>query len=415
MKTIRALLAALFTSCLVAHADFALHDGDTVAFMGDSITAARGYTKIVEHYTLMRFPERKIRFFNAGWGGDTAAGALKRLQRDVFDRGATVVTVTFGVNDIGWGMKANDESKRIYLESLRSIIEECRAHGVRPIICSPAITAELPDKAEQGFLQRMTDEGLALAKSMGVETVDLQRGMREAQRRVVAANEKEKDVKKHTTLHVADGVHLNELGHLALAFALLKGLGAPEDVSAAEIDAGSAALTSVNGCHITDIRKIENGIAFVREDQGLPMTLGAFSAFNFRWVPVPQGIARYGLTVRNLPEAEYQIVAEGRLLGKVNAKHLAEGVNLAMMTSDAFQPGGPWDAQSLIVRELVEARDKLGQGERMESRNLPGHPQHEALQEALKKQDEEMVTLQRAMAKPYPYHFELRRVDAAAR
>src|SRR3954471_20893433 len=63
-------------ACLSPHphlrADaFLLHDGDTVAFLGDSITAARGYTKIIEHYTLMRFPERKIKFYNAGKGGAT--------------------------------------------------------------------------------------------------------------------------------------------------------------------------------------------------------------------------------------------------------------------------------------------------------------------------------------------------------
>ena len=45
--------------------DFALQDGDTVAFLGDSITAARTYTKIIENYTLLRFPERKVRFVNA--------------------------------------------------------------------------------------------------------------------------------------------------------------------------------------------------------------------------------------------------------------------------------------------------------------------------------------------------------------
>src|SRR5687768_8994126 len=88
-----------------ARADFALRDGDTVAFLGDSITAARGYTKIVEHYTLMRFPDRKVRFVNAGKGGDTASGCLERIDRDVFAQGATVVIVALGVNDIGWGMK----------------------------------------------------------------------------------------------------------------------------------------------------------------------------------------------------------------------------------------------------------------------------------------------------------------------
>src|SRR5581483_8385202 len=64
--------------------DFAARDGDTVAFLGDSITAARVYGKIIEDYTLLRFPERKVRFINVGIGGDTAAGGLKRLERDVF-------------------------------------------------------------------------------------------------------------------------------------------------------------------------------------------------------------------------------------------------------------------------------------------------------------------------------------------
>src|SRR5438552_18985552 len=104
------LLIVTFLLCLgaeVVRGEFAFRDGDTVAFLGDSITAARGYTKIVEHYTLMRFPERKVGFVNAGQGGDTAFGSLSRLERDVFAKGATVVTVAFGVNDIGWGTKAD--------------------------------------------------------------------------------------------------------------------------------------------------------------------------------------------------------------------------------------------------------------------------------------------------------------------
>ena len=51
-----------------ALADFALRDGDTVVFLGDSITAARTYGKIVENYTLLRFPDRKVHFLNAGLG-----------------------------------------------------------------------------------------------------------------------------------------------------------------------------------------------------------------------------------------------------------------------------------------------------------------------------------------------------------
>src|SRR5438093_7976075 len=120
-----------------ARADFAIRDGDTVVFLGDSITAARTYGKIIENYTLLRYPARKVHFINAGWGGDTAAGGLKRLQRDVFDRGprgATLLTVAYGINDIGWGGKADEEHRKLYLDSIRGIVEQCKSHGVRVFI-----------------------------------------------------------------------------------------------------------------------------------------------------------------------------------------------------------------------------------------------------------------------------------------
>jgi lysophospholipase L1-like esterase len=241
---------------------FALRDGDTVVFLGDRITAARGYTKIIELYTLMRHSERKVRFWNAGQGGDTASGAVTRLERDVFSRGATVVTVAFGVNDIGWGMKADAEHKQRYLDGIRRIVEECRKRKVRAFICSPAITDVDPDKAEMEFLQTMADEGLALAKSLGAGTIDLSRGMREVQRRVLAANSGEKDKAKHTRLHVEDGVHLNDLGQLAMAWAMLKGLGAGPEVSDAVVDAAAAKVEQAAGCEITSVRKLDDGVEF---------------------------------------------------------------------------------------------------------------------------------------------------------
>ena len=48
------------------HAEFVFHDGDTVVFLGDSITEARSYTKTVELYTLMRFPDRRGPLFQRG-------------------------------------------------------------------------------------------------------------------------------------------------------------------------------------------------------------------------------------------------------------------------------------------------------------------------------------------------------------
>src|SRR5437868_5950746 len=97
------VLCLLFTGLLQeSHAEFALKDGDTVVFLGDSITAGRGYTQMIENYTLLRFPQRHVQFFNAGKGGETAFGAISRLNSDVFVHKPTVVTVAYGINDIGW-------------------------------------------------------------------------------------------------------------------------------------------------------------------------------------------------------------------------------------------------------------------------------------------------------------------------
>ena len=108
----------------------------------------------------MRYPDRKIRFYNAGKAATRPKPASARLDRDVFAHNATVMLVALGVNDIGWGMKADAEHKKLYLDGIRTLIARCKAKNVRVIVCSPAITAENPDTAEKGFLQKMADEGM---------------------------------------------------------------------------------------------------------------------------------------------------------------------------------------------------------------------------------------------------------------
>lgn len=391
--------------------DFAFRDGDTVAFLGDSITAARDYTKIVEHYTIMRFPGRKVRFLNAGKGGDTAEGSLDRIDREALDRGATVVVVVFGVNDIGWGLKADEEHKQRYLAAVGKLIDRCRERGARAIICSPAITSEAPDRAETGFLQRMTDEGLALARSRGAGTVDILRGMREIQRRILSANARQEDETKHTRLHVADGVHLNELGHLAMAYALLKGLGAPAEVSSAAIDAAAGTVTAQSGCQIRDLAaEGPDALSFTRVDEALPLNRGVFSAFSYAWVPVPEGLNRYLLQVTGLPAGRYEIRAGGRSLGVVDSASLKEGLNISSRTADGWQPGGPWDAQSGVVKELTDARDRLSVSAWLRDHFAGDHPGDAELDRMSAEIDDRLVDLQRAAAKPYPYRFEIRRV-----
>ena len=127
-------------------------------------------------------------FHNAGLGRRHRRRRLKRLDRDVFAAGATVLIVAYGVNDIGWGAKADQSTGSSTSIPSASIVEQCKARGVRVFICSAAITAEDPDRSEHGFLQAMCDEGMAIARSLGEHSIDVQRTMRGIQRTVIKAN-----------------------------------------------------------------------------------------------------------------------------------------------------------------------------------------------------------------------------------
>ena len=401
-----ALLIANLVACSSAFAeDFALRDGDTVVFLGDSLTAARTYGKFIENYTLLRYPNRKVRFINAGFGGDTAEGGLKRLERDVFAHKATVLTVAFGTNDIGWGVYADEEHKRKYLDAVRGIVTACRERGVRVYLCSAAVTAADPAKSEDSFLQKMCDEGMALSKSLGGEAIDVQRSMREVQKRVAVWNEKvnTKDDAKKDSLHVADGVHLNDLGQLAMAFAILKGLGAPADVSSATLDFAEAKVVAADGCEVTKVNRDGERLEFTRLDEGLPFNHGIFFALHYRFVPVPAELNRYLLSVKNLPAGKYDVSADDRAVGSFTAAQLSEGVNIASTTANAWQPGGPWNAQADALVHVTNARSELAVGNLLGRLHLSNNPLVEELATATQPTNVRLEELQRLIAKPRPY------------
>jgi lysophospholipase L1-like esterase len=408
-------VTGLLAAASVARAEYALRDGDTVVFLGDSITAARTYGKIVENYTLLRYPDRNVRFYNAGWGGDTAAGGLKRLDRDVFSLDPTVLIVAYGINDIGWGTKADDAHKREYLDSVRGIVERCRERKVRVFICSAAATAEDPAKSETGYLQRMCDEGMAIARALGEHSIDVQRAMRAIQRRVVDANKHTKDPKDSQSLHAADGVHLNDLGQLAMAFAIIKGLGAPADVSSAAIEATAPALIAAKGCQITNLVRHGSELEFDRLDEGLPINFGLFGALRYRFIPIPDELNRYTLKVHGLAAGRYEIVADGRSLGTFTNDRLASGENLASATADGWEPGGPWEAQAWTLIHMTDARSELETAWRSNEHHLPKHPERAAIRKQSAEIDAKIDALRRTLLKPRPFHFVVRPARDAKR
>ena len=111
----------------------------------------------------------------------------------------------------------------------------------------------------------------------GEGAIDVLRTMRECQKRMKASNERVPEGKKKETMHADDGIHLNDLGHTAMAFAILEGLGAPREVSSATIDSSDGKAVGRAARSQASNRRQKQS-EFDRLDEGLPFNQRSFSS-----------------------------------------------------------------------------------------------------------------------------------------
>jgi lysophospholipase L1-like esterase len=421
------LLPVIDAGAQSSHQDFALKDGDTVVFFGDSNTEWGTYPRDVENYTLLRFPDRRIRFINAGLDGDMASKAFFRLDRDVFAAGATVVFVLFGINDISWGNYAGPEFRKTFLDYTAKIVDACRKHHARVYVLSYPITdapagkktndpygrflKELSD-TDQSFLQQLGDETMKLARDHGAQTIDIEREMRRIRR----------SLPPDTRLHLDDGVHLNELGSEVLAFALLEGLHAPGMVSSVSIDARQVKLAAADSAAVTGLRQTADTLRFTRLDRGLPLTF---------WAPVDSSGASiervfepvngYFLSITGLPaDKRFTLEADGSPLSPscgFTAAELGGRLNLAAVKSDRWLQRGGWAQQAMALARITEAKADLDRALAYTVRNELRGEKWKQMRSQVAPALTSAAAAQRIVAKPVAYHFELKPLpsDSVAR
>jgi hypothetical protein len=129
-------------------------DGDTVCWVGDSITAAGRYHSLVRLFYDTRYPDREIRYHNCGFGGDTATMIMDpvtkkfRFEQDILSRRPTVAVVMLGMNDLalkGYADLAGtlEERQRLalanYGKHMEKLIQELVDSGSRIILVQPSI------------------------------------------------------------------------------------------------------------------------------------------------------------------------------------------------------------------------------------------------------------------------------------
>ena len=116
----------------------AFGDDTTIVCLGDSVTGVyyhtgghRAYPELLELALRQTHPDAAIRVLNAGISGHTTTDGLVRLEQDVLQHHPTLVTISFGLNDM---TRVPPEQFRINLEQL---IDRCRAEKSLVVLCTP--------------------------------------------------------------------------------------------------------------------------------------------------------------------------------------------------------------------------------------------------------------------------------------
>lgn len=433
MKTLTSkLLLAFLALCSVGRgADFLIHDGDRVVFLGDSITEQRLYTTYIEAYVLTREPGWKLSFRNVGWGGDTswlrqrahpdeaklfaADDASQKemiekavengLARDVFPLKPTFVTVNFGMNDHSYQAFREDIFKA-YVRSQTEIAKLLKVHAARVAFLTPQpIEEKRPDpdqdvrnqslwRFSDGLRQVAADTGSAFVDQFDPYMTMLLR---------------ERPQHPNSCVGGGDAVHPGPIGHTVMAWAILKGLGAAALVSSAEIDYATKTATTQR-CKISVLNVSPGTIRFDRDDDALPMPIDEKAQEALKLAPILEDLDRYELRVTGLPTGTYELTIDSESVGKAASEELARGWNLATQA-------GPITRQAQHILNLVVQKNNLyyTRWRMVQLYSFPDWakgPENEKLRaEQLRKLDAEIEDAESSInqaRKPLIHHFELR-------
>jgi lysophospholipase L1-like esterase len=160
------------------------------------------------------YGRNRARIINAGLCGDTATGALARLEEDALRFQPDLVIIGFGLNDAG-----SEASLPAFESSMRELISRARESGAEVLLRTPnpIVVSNQPSQPPAhrpgrewpgtvvGLFARKIVE---LGEELGCPVVDHYRAWMEAE-----SDERMEDA-NHLWLRMSDAWHPNAVGHL---------------------------------------------------------------------------------------------------------------------------------------------------------------------------------------------------------
>lgn len=234
-----ALLAALVLAAPGARAELAVKSGDTIAFMGDSITQGGnnkgGYVSLV--MSALKSQGLDVKHIPAGKSGHKSTDMLARLDADVISKKPQWMTLSCGVNDV-WHFKLvlgdrvfQGVGIEDYKKNIRAIIEQCQAADIKVMVLTSTMIGEDQSKELNQMMVPYNDFLREIAKEKGCLLADLNADMQAALKTFPDVPGKPKTFGKYfyggdlLNKLTTDGCHMNAEGNKMMARGVLRAFG----------------------------------------------------------------------------------------------------------------------------------------------------------------------------------------------
>lgn len=400
-------LAVLTSACFAAQSQTpTLHDGDCVAFYGDSITAQRLYTRFVEDIVLTREPQMHVTFWNAGVPGDTVNGGYTgdrktRLERDLFPHRPTVVTIMLGMND-GYYLPFNQKYFGIFQDGYRDLVKQIQSQdpATRLTLISTTPYDEVTHGTEFAGYNDTVSRNAAFVRDFASSSHFTFADFYQTTAKLLDAGHRSNA--SLASLLVPDRIHPGEAMHWVLAAELARQWGISPIVSSVHLDAAKAQTLSTDNAQISALTAKDGSLTWTQLDSALPLPLPLHDAM-IQFVLANSDLAAMDqqmLRVDSLPAARYSLKIDNRMVGSFTREELAAGVNLALLST-------PMQSQAKGVDGIEEKRARLDQAAfnlGVEDPKVDGEP--EAVK-VIRAKDAALVEEQRNEAQPKPHQFKL--------
>lgn len=385
---------------------FALRDGDRVVFYGDSITAQRFYTRLVEDIVVSRYPHMRVSFFNAGVSGDTVEGGHAgnmetRLKRDVLPWHPTVVTIMLGMNDGRYTTKYASNAKA-FEDGYRELIAQLKAAtpGVRLVLIRPSPYDEVGHPAAiAGYNSVMLRYGeivSALGREDNIPVADFNEPMTRA-----VSKGMEIDKALAGSLQ-PDRIHPSLAGHWVMAAALAQAWNLDPIVGSVTIDVAHRRSDEEHNTFVRDLQMNGGTISWTQLDEALPLPFelnDPITQFVLQVSSLPS-LDQQLLKVTGLAGKSYALSIDGKKISSFTAEQLSHGVNLALYQT-------AMEDQAKSIDWTADDRSRIS-GARfgLVTEKGPDRPTAEAV-ESLDELDHRLIDEEYANAQPKPHRFEL--------